>query len=200
MNKNIIRFVSILMALVALTFGAVTTFAADAPPVTERAALTVDQLTERIMEMQNRDRVAGLLDRLVANDRITQGQANQILKAWDDAHPDWKPLIERLTDRIMEMQNRDRVVALLDRLVGNDRITQGQANQILKAWDDLHPDWKPLIERLTDRVMEMQNRDRVAGLLDRLVANNRITQGQANQILKAWDDAHPDWTPPITTT
>ncbi|MDV2989091.1 MAG: hypothetical protein P3T54_02915 [Dehalogenimonas sp.] len=203
MNKHIIRFVALTLALAALTFGAVTTFAADAPPANERAAsnveVTLEQITERILQMENRDRVVALLDRLVDNDRITQGQANQILKAWDDAHPDWKPLIERLTDRILQMENRDRVVALLDRLVDNDRITQGQANQILKAWDDAHPDWKPLIERLTDRILQMENRDRVVALQDRLVDNDRITQGQANQILKAWDDAHPGWTPPVST-
>jgi uncharacterized membrane protein YheB (UPF0754 family) len=160
----------------------------------------IERLTVRIMEMQNRDRVAALLDQLVLNNRITQGEANQILNAWDAAHPDWMPLIERLTARIMEMQNRDRVEALLAQLVENNRITQGEANQILNAWDAAHPDWMPLIERLTVRIMEMQNRDRVAALLDQLVLNSRITQGEANQILNAWDAAHPGWQPPSTTS
>jgi uncharacterized membrane protein YheB (UPF0754 family) len=204
MLKTIVKLVCALMVLAALLSGSIVVAAAERPangPLANTAddGLTlIERLTARIMEMQNRDRVVALLGQLVENNRITQGEANQLLNDWDAAHPDWMPLFERLTVRIMEMQNRDRVVTLLGQLVENNRITQGEANQILNDWDAAHPDWMPLIERLTARIMEMQNRDRVVTLLGQLVENNRITQGEANQILNAWDAAHPDWQPPST--
>ena len=42
----------------------------------------------------------------------------------------------------MGMKNHDNVVIVLDRLVANGVITQGEANQILKTWEEQHPNWQ----------------------------------------------------------
>jgi ribosomal protein S20 len=84
-------------------------------------------------------RVEAILDRVVRAGIIAQGEANQILKQWDDEHPDWQSPLERLTAHIMIMRNRERVVAVLDRAIEAGLISTKQADRILSAWDEAHP-------------------------------------------------------------
>ena len=213
--SRILRLVCITLAAAVLALGSAVVVAADRnekspptePPPTELTPnpeetrqWTLEDLTTRILQMENRNRVEAVLARLVESRRITQGEANQVLKAWDEAHADWKTPFERLAARLIEVQNRNRVEAILDRAVAANLISQGEANQILKDWDEAHPDWQSPVERLAARIMEMQNRNRVEAVLDRLVEAGKITQGDANEIMKAWDEDHPDWQPPAPTT
>ncbi|PVV82497.1 hypothetical protein [Dehalogenimonas alkenigignens] len=207
MNKIVLRLISGTIILAVLAGGSVALAAADKTdrpqPKTEQAAGEKSQgaagdrlqntadLAARVMQMQNRNLVAALLDRLVAAGKITQGDANKILKDWDDQHPNWQPPIDQLKARIMDMGNRNNVVALLDRLLAGAKITQGEYHQILNGWDNAHPNWQPIDP--IQRIMEMKNRNLVTALLDRMVTAGKITQGDANKILKDWDDAHPGW-------
>jgi polyhydroxyalkanoate synthesis regulator phasin len=215
MTNRIIRTTCVVLAVAALAMGSVAVAASDrsekappnAPPPAERTPkpegtrqLTLEDITARILQMENRNRVEAVLARLVESGRITQGEASQILNAWDEAHPNWRTPIERLAARLMEVQNRNRVEAILDRAVAANFISQDEANQILKDWDETHPEWQSPLERLTARIMEMQNRSRVEAVLDRLVEAGKITQGDANKILEAWDEAHPNWQPPAPST
>ncbi len=139
--------------------------------------------------MGNRNSVVALLDKMLAGAKITQGEYNQILNDWDKAHPNWQPPVDPLTT-IMDIKDRNRVVAILDKAVAASRITQGDANKMLKEWDDAHPGWVLDIAQLTERVMKMQNHGNVVALLDKLVAGDRLDQSDANKILKDWEDAH----------
>lgn len=210
MNKIVLRLISGTIILAVLAGGSVALAAADKTdrpqPKTEQAAGEKSQgaagdrlqntadLAARVMQMQNRNLVAALLDRLVAAGKITQGDANKILKDWDDQHPNWQPPIDQLKARIMDMGNRNNVVALLNRLLAGAKITQGEYHQILNGWDHAHPNWQPPVDPLT-RIMEMQSRDNVVILLDRLVAAGKIDRAEADRILAAWDGAHPNWQP-----
>ena len=126
MTTRVIRITCVVLAVAAMAMGSVAVAAADrnekSPPATHPPAertpkpegtrqWTLEDLTARILQMENRNRVEAVLARLVESGRITQGEANQILKAWDEAHPDWKTPTERLAARLMEVQNRNRVEA-----------------------------------------------------------------------------------------
>ncbi|MEL7563175.1 hypothetical protein [Dehalogenimonas sp. 4OHTPN] len=210
MNKTVLRLISGTITVAVLAGGSVALAAADKTdrpqPKTEQVAegksrgasgdrlQNIGDLATRVMQLQNRNLVAALLDRLVAAGKITQGDANKILKDWDDQHPNWQPPIDQLKARIMDMANRKNVVALLDRLLAGAKITQGEYNQILNGWDKAHPSWQPPVDPLT-RIMEMRNRDNVVTLLDRLVAAGKIDRAEADRFLAAWDAAHPNWQP-----
>ncbi len=150
------------------------------------------KLTARVLQMADRNNAVAFLDKLVASGRITQGDANKILRDWDDQHPNWQPPIIQLKARILEMGNRNNVVALLDKMLAGAKITQGEYNQILNDWDKAHPNWQPPVDPLTT-IMDIKDRNRVVAILDKAVAASRITHGDANKILKEWDDAHPGW-------
>ena len=101
MSKILIKMLIVAIGVTMLAVGSVGVMAASTPAqsapalsfaTAEGAPLTLEQLHARIMEMQNRNRVTTILDRLVAESRITQDEANQILSDWDAAHPDWQPL------------------------------------------------------------------------------------------------------------
>jgi polyhydroxyalkanoate synthesis regulator phasin len=215
MNKNVLRLVSGTILVAVLATSSVALAAADDKKPREKTEQTapkteqprdksqgaaadriqdLSKLTARVLQMQDRNNAVAFLDKLVASGRITQGDANKIIKDWDDQHPNWQPPIVQLKDRILDMGNRNNVVALLDKMLAGAKITQGEYNQILNDWDKAHPNWQPPVDPIT-RIMEMQNRDNVVALLNKMVAGGKITQAEADQILAAWNAAHPNWQP-----
>lgn len=221
MNKTVLRLVSGTILVAVLAASSVAVAAADdkkprgpaqkteqtapkaQPPAGDKSQgaagdriQNLGKLTARVLQMLNRNNVVALLDKLVAAGKITQGDANKILKDWDDQHPNWQPPIDQLKARILDMGNRNNVVALLDRMLAGAKITQGEYNQILHDWDKAHPNWQPPIDPVT-RIMDMQNRDNVVALLNRLVAAGKMTQAEADSVLATWNAAHPNWQLPV---
>ncbi len=220
MNKTVLRLISGTIMVAVLAGGSVAVAAADdkkpkePAPKTEQTAPKTEQprdksqgaaadriqdlskLTARVLQMADRNNAVAFLDKLIASGRITQGDANKILKDWDDQHPNWQPPIIQLNARILEMGNRNNVVALLDKMLAGAKITQGEYNQILNDWDKAHPNWQPPVDPLTI-IMDIKDRNRVVAILDKAVAAGRITADQKVQILGDWDKAHPNWQPPV---
>jgi hypothetical protein len=206
MSKTFLKIALIFVVIAALAGGSIAIAAAGGDNPTPTAArpsadttapvvrqFDLDTFVNRLMQLQNRILVEALLTRAGNAGLITETQAARILNAWDTAHPDWQPPAQRIFNRIMQLHNRNRVEALLTRAQDAGVITGSEAARILNAWDTAHPDWQPLTTRLFNRLMQLQNRNRVEALLTRAQDAGVITESQAARILNAWDTAHPDW-------
>lgn len=154
MSRTFLKITLILAIITVLAGGtiAVTAAAGDDTPVPAATRLPgdtcnpvvhqfdLDSFVARVMLVQNRIRVEALLTRAQNADLITEAQSARILNAWDGAHPDWKSPVQRIFTRLMQLQNRDRVEALLTRAEKAGLITEAQAARVLSAWDGAHAD------------------------------------------------------------
>ncbi len=115
MNKTVLRLVSGTILVAVLAGSSIAVAAADDKKPKDPAQKT-EQTTPKTE--QPRDKSQG-----AAADRIQD--------------------LEKLTTRVLQMLDRNNAVAFLDKLVASGRITQGDANKILRDWDDQHPNWQP---------------------------------------------------------
>ena len=139
--KKIIIIASILLGLV-LAFGvAAPIVAADpggAPPASIQGAGKLGRavILARLLLIQDEAKITALLDKAVADGKITIEQADKIHAFWTLRH-------ERFTKRTLlrglnRIQDEAKLQQVIDKALANGRITEEQATKILEAWHKLH--------------------------------------------------------------
>lgn len=130
------------------------------------------------------------LDEMIASGKITREQADKILQdTLIGRQPGQKLYRKFITSHKMDYQLitelKNVLQIKLNEIVASGRITREQADEILQnAFIDQQPGRKIIITEKMDNFYKEEQKDELRAKLNEMVANGKITQVQADEILQ----------------